>query len=86
MFEDRTKRTELSSLGEFGLIDLLSKGIKPSHKSTVYGIFYGGIAIFNSIGTVIIGIIWKNYGVDKALIYSFVGLVLIIFFYKKCIK
>jgi MFS family permease len=52
------------------------------NKSTVYGIFYGGIAVFNSLGAVIIGIIWKNYGLDKALIFSLVGLVLIIFFYR----
>lgn len=38
MFEDRTKRTELSSLGEFGLIDLLSKNIEIKNPSTVYGI------------------------------------------------
>ena len=38
MFEDRTKRTELSSLGEFGLIDLISKGIKIKNPSTSYGI------------------------------------------------
>lgn len=38
MFEDRTKRTELSSIGEFGLIDLISKGIKIKNSSTCYGI------------------------------------------------
>lgn len=38
MFEDRTKRTELSSLGEFGLIDLISKGIEIKNPSTVEGI------------------------------------------------
>jgi len=39
MFEDRNnKRTELSSLGEFGLIDYLTKNIEVKHKSTVYGI------------------------------------------------
>ena len=39
MFEDRSdKRTELSSLGEFGLIDYLTKGIELKHKSSVYGI------------------------------------------------
>jgi len=38
MFEDRTKRTELSSLGEFGLIDLISKGIKIKNPSTNVGI------------------------------------------------
>ncbi len=38
MFEDRTKRTELSEIGEFGLIDLLSKDISKSKDSTLYGI------------------------------------------------
>ena len=39
MFEDRSdKRTELSSLGEFGLIDYLTKGIELKHKSSLYGI------------------------------------------------
>jgi len=38
MFEDRTKRTELSSLGEFGLIDLISKGVKINNSSTDLGI------------------------------------------------
>jgi thiamine-monophosphate kinase len=39
MFEDRSNtRTELSSLGEFGLIDYLTKGINLKHKSSVYGV------------------------------------------------
>jgi len=39
MFEDRSNtRTELSALGEFGLIDFLTKGIELKHKSSVYGI------------------------------------------------
>jgi len=38
MFEDRTKRTELSSLGEFGLIDLISEGVKINNSSTDLGI------------------------------------------------
>jgi len=39
MFEDRSNtRTELSSLGEFGLIEYLTKGIELKHKSSVYGI------------------------------------------------
>ena len=39
MFEDRSnKRTELSSLGEFGLIEYLTKDIKLKHKSSIYGI------------------------------------------------
>jgi len=39
MFEDRSdKRTELSSLGEFGLIDYLTKDIELKHESSLYGI------------------------------------------------
>jgi MFS family permease len=52
------------------------------NKSTVYGIFYGGVAVFNSLGAMIIGIIWKNYGIDKALIFSLIGLVLTALFYR----
>ncbi|MBI9033270.1 MAG: thiamine-phosphate kinase [Bacteroidales bacterium] len=39
MFEDRSKkRTELSDLGEFGLINHLTKNIKPKHENTLMGI------------------------------------------------
>ncbi len=39
MFEDRSNtRTELAALGEFGLIDYLTKGIELKHKTSVYGI------------------------------------------------
>jgi len=39
MFEDRSNsRTELSTLGEFGLIDYLTKNIELKHQSSVYGI------------------------------------------------
>jgi len=38
MFEDRTKRTEISELGEFGLIDHLTKSIELSQESSQYGI------------------------------------------------
>lgn len=38
MFENKTARTELSDLGEFGLIDLLSKSISVDQPSTIKGI------------------------------------------------
>lgn len=40
MFEDRNKkqRTELSELGEFGLIDNLTSDLEPVNSSTVYGV------------------------------------------------
>ena len=33
-----TKRTEIAQLGEFGLIDHLTKDLKPQNKSTLYGV------------------------------------------------
>lgn len=38
MLQDKEKRTELSSLGEFGLIDFLTKNIKIKNKSTIKGV------------------------------------------------
>ncbi len=38
MLEDNIKRTELSELGEFGLIDHLTEHIKHHHKSTLKGV------------------------------------------------
>ena len=38
MLEKNTKRTELSDLGEFGLIHELTKNIKLKHKSTIKGV------------------------------------------------
>jgi thiamine-monophosphate kinase len=38
MFEDRTKRTEIAQLGEFGLIDHLTKSIELKQSSSIYGV------------------------------------------------
>ncbi len=38
MLEEKSNRTELSELGEFGLIDLLTKGIVIKNETTDYGI------------------------------------------------
>ncbi len=38
MLEDKVKRTELSEIGEFGLIDLLTENIKIQNKSTIKGV------------------------------------------------
>ena len=38
MFENRQKRTELSELGEFKLIDRLTKNIEIHQKSTILGV------------------------------------------------
>jgi len=51
------------------------------NKASVYGIFYGGIAISSSIGAVIIGEIWHRFGEKYALIYSLTGIFIIFLFY-----
>lgn len=38
MFEERKKRTEISEIGEFRLIDIITKDIKHQQKSTVIGV------------------------------------------------
>jgi len=47
---------------------------KAINKASVYGIFYGGVAISSSIGAIIIGEIWHNFGEKYALIYSIAGI------------
>lgn len=38
MFQENTNRTEISTLGEFGLIDIISKSVKIKNSSTLKGI------------------------------------------------
>ena len=43
------------------------------NKGTVYGIFYGGIALFSAVGSMVIGLIWKHYGQESAILFSLIG-------------
>ena len=47
------------------------------NKASIYGIFYGGIAIFSSLGALSFGYIWQNFGQSGALIFSCVGMIMI---------
>jgi MFS family permease len=49
-------------------LEALSKGF-------IYGVFYGGVAIFGSLGALAIGFIWKAYGVDAVVIFSQAGMI-----------
>ena len=51
--------------------------------STLYGIFYGGVAVFSSLGALSIGYIWQYFGQTNAMIFSLIGMftVFIIFLY-----
>ena len=48
-------------------------------KGLVYGIFYSGIAIFSSIGALIIGYIWNLLGFDAVILFSETGMFLVSF-------
>lgn len=43
-------------------------------KGFVFGVFYGGVAVFSALGALIIGYIWKNYGFENALLVSETGM------------
>ncbi len=47
-------------------------------KGFIYGTLYGGVAIFSSIGALFIGFIWKIYGFDNVLIFSEVGMIIML--------
>jgi MFS family permease len=55
---------------------------KAKNKASVYGVFYGGIAISSSIGAVIIGEIWNCFGEERAILYSLSGLLFVSIFYE----
>jgi len=48
------------------------------NKSTIYGLFYGGVAISTSIGAVITGFLWKSFGEDIAIYFSLIGAIFIL--------
>ena len=47
------------------------------NRGTVYGIFYGGMALFASAGALLMGTVWERYGVDRAVELSLFGLVVV---------
>jgi len=63
----------LNAIRSYISLNAISKGF-------VFGVFYGGVAIFSSLGALIIGYIWQNYGVNSVLKFSIIGMVLISIF------
>ncbi|ADN09360.1 MFS transporter [Sulfurimonas autotrophica] len=43
-------------------------------KGFVFGVFYGGVAVFSALGAIVIGYIWKNYGFENAVLISEAGM------------
>jgi len=44
------------------------------NKGTVYGILYGGVALFGALGALVTGVIWKHYDAQSAILFSLVGM------------
>ena len=44
------------------------------HKASVFGLLYGGSAIFSATGIFLIGFIWGNYGFNMIFLISLIGL------------
>lgn len=55
--------------------------INAHSKGFVFGLFYGSVAIFSSLGAFVIGYLWENYGFDAVLKFSVVGMVSILFIF-----
>lgn len=72
----------LNAIRSYISLNAISKGF-------VYGVFYGGVAIFSSIGALVIGYIWHYFGVNTALIFSFTGMLILMLIFlsiKKLLK
>ena len=52
--------------------------INAKSKGYIFGIFYGGVAIFSSLGALSIGYIWKIYGINTVLEFSVIGMVIML--------
>jgi len=44
------------------------------NKGTVYGILYGGVALFGALGALVTGVIWEHYGSQNAMLFSLIGM------------
>ncbi len=54
--------------------------VNAHNKGTIYGILYGGVALSSSLGAIIMGLIWKYLGENKAIVFSLVGLFIMFLF------
>jgi MFS family permease len=54
------------------------------NKGTVYGILYGGVALFGALGALVTGMIWKQYDAQSAILFSLVGMAVIFLGYMVC--
>ncbi len=51
------------------------------NKGTVYGILYGGVALFAALGALVTGLIWKHFDAQSAILFSLSGMSLVFIVY-----
>jgi len=51
------------------------------NRGSVYGIFYAAFALFSALGAYVWGYVWENFGIERALLYSLLGTLIIILIY-----
>ena len=51
--------------------------LKSDNRGSVYGIFYGGVALFGAFGAFVCGQIWERLGMDAALLFALIGTILV---------
>jgi MFS family permease len=51
------------------------------NKGTVYGILYGGVALFGALGALVTGVIWKHFDGDTAILFSLGGMGVMLLIY-----
>jgi MFS family permease len=68
------------AFGFFGLFTVASLNANRAYiaqsadnQGSVYGVFYAGIALFGAFGAYISGLIWQQYGLSNALMFSLIG-------------
>ncbi len=47
------------------------------NRSTLFGIFYAGTAIFSSLGALLTGYLWQNFSQDLAVLVSLTGMMIV---------
>jgi intracellular septation protein A len=64
-------------LGAFSVVSLNAMRVYISKNAIsqgfVYGIFYGGVAIFSALGALIVGLIWSHFSFYTAVNFSIFG-------------
>ncbi len=56
------------------------------NKGTVYGILYGGVALFGALGALVTGLIWEHYDAQSAVLFSLVGMAIVFITYLFVLK